>query len=113
MRDTTISYDGGVRRSECLPQIPHFVDEWADREGLELANLTTSLGADVNVYAYGPGINYGIVTHVQETLLNHDWPSTVANADNSLAGRSVASFNATPVIIEFSMQHPLDLNISG
>lgn len=41
--DTVIPYDGGARRSRCLPTIPHFMTNWAELNGLGSSNVTTDL----------------------------------------------------------------------
>lgn len=107
-KDNTIAYSGSVRKGECLPSIPHFVQEWAERNGLGLGNFTSSLGVDVDVYSYGIGLDYGLVTHVDEKGLDHDWAATAANGDNTQVGRvGPASFNAMPVLVEFFLRHAL------
>ncbi|KAI4741055.1 alpha/beta-hydrolase [Aureobasidium sp. EXF-12298] len=41
--DETIPYDGGPRRDRCLPNLPHFMIEWSERNGLGTSNTSTSL----------------------------------------------------------------------
>ncbi|KAJ6789457.1 hypothetical protein PWT90_00258 [Aphanocladium album] len=105
--DTTISYSGGERNGECLPTIPHFVREWAIRDGLGTKNKTTPLAANAVTYSYGSGQDEGLVQHVFESDIGHDWPSTKPNHDNTKPGRHVASFNATPIILDFFSKHRL------
>ncbi|KAI9734030.1 MAG: hypothetical protein M1818_006968 [Claussenomyces sp. TS43310] len=102
--DTTIPYTGGAHRGECLPAIPHWVHEWADRDGLSLDNTTTRLEKDTWEYTYGQD---GLVTHVYDESIGHDWPSTVPNHDNQQSGHHPASFNATPIILEYFGNHTL------
>jgi hypothetical protein len=71
--DTTIAYEGGLRKNECLPSIPHFIQEWAVRDGLSLVNTTSNLTRDTLLYSYGKGIEEGLVTHVFDTDIGHDW----------------------------------------
>jgi poly(3-hydroxybutyrate) depolymerase len=107
-KDGTISYNGGPRKGACLPAIPRIVHEWARRDGLGLHNWTSHLGSDTSIYQYGTGLDYGLVTHVKNTVIGHDWPATIPNDDNTQEGRTgPASFNATPIIMEFFLRHPL------
>jgi poly(3-hydroxybutyrate) depolymerase len=105
--DTTISYSGGRRDGECLPTIPHFINQWARRDGLSEKNVTTSLAKNAVWYRYGEGSDAGLVGLVFESDIGHDWPSTAPNADNEVNGHHVASFNATPIILNFFARHPL------
>ncbi|KAF1344837.1 putative ferulic acid esterase [Delphinella strobiligena] len=80
--DTTIAYYGGPRKNHCLPTIPHFVTEWAERDGLGGSNISTSLdGGNVTKYefgasthAIGPYNATGLVTHYRVEGLGHMWP---------------------------------------
>jgi poly(3-hydroxybutyrate) depolymerase len=101
--DTTIAYAGGERKGECLPSIPHFIQEWAHTDGLRSHNTTERLTEDAVIYSFGRGL----VQLVYDSVLGHDWPSTVPNADNSAAGQHPARFNATPMIMEFFNARPL------
>lgn len=105
--DTTISYDGGERKDECLPTIPHFIQEWAARDLLSPTNTTYPLALDTVVYSYGTGRKKGLVELVYDAVIGHDWPSTAPNSDNQVAGHHPASFNATPIILGFFASHPL------
>jgi poly(3-hydroxybutyrate) depolymerase len=107
--DTTISYIGGERKNECLPAIPHFVQEWAARDGLGDQNVTTPLASNTVVYSFGRGYHARLVELVYDSVIGHDWPSTLPNADNEVAGHHPASFNATPIILQFFEHHPLGL----
>ncbi|RAO67550.1 uncharacterized protein BHQ10_003562 [Talaromyces amestolkiae] len=99
--DTTIAYAGGERKDECLPSIPHFIQEWAARDDLPTHNITKPLATDTVVYSFGDGL----VELVYDSVIGHDWPSTVPNSDNSVAGHHPASFNATPIIMNFFEAH--------
>lgn len=99
--DTTIPYAGGERKDECLPSIPHFIQEWAARDGLSAQNMTKPLAENTVVYSFGEGL----VELVYDSVIGHDWPSTVPNSDNSVAGHHPASFNATPIIMDFFEAH--------
>ncbi|KAM0263711.1 hypothetical protein ACHAQJ_001025 [Trichoderma viride] len=105
--DTTINYQGGERKKECLPSIPHFIQQWAVRDGLDLHNITTPISSNTVSYKFGTGVNFGLVEQVYDSVIGHDWPSTAPNADNQVSGHHIASFNATPIIMEFFKQHPL------
>lgn len=105
--DTVISYEGGERKNACLPTIPHFIQEWAARDGLGDKNVTIPLSPDTVIYRYGNGFNNGLVELIYDSVIGHDWPSTLPNADNEVAGHHPASFNATPIILEFFERHTL------
>ncbi|OAQ99982.1 hypothetical protein LLEC1_04464 [Akanthomyces lecanii] len=105
--DTTIHYGGGARKKECLPAIPHFIQQWAVRNGLGLQNQTSKIADHTESYTFGSGASAGLVRHVYEADIGHDWPSTSPNADNSRDGHHVASYNATPIILDFFSKHSL------
>ncbi|KAK4934790.1 hypothetical protein LTR10_024030 [Elasticomyces elasticus] len=105
--DTTISYNGGERKDECLPTIPHFIEEWAARDLLSPDNTTIPIANNTVLYRYGAGLETGLVGLVYDAVIGHDWPSTAPNADNQVAGHHPASFNATPIILGFFATHPL------
>ncbi|KAM3087054.1 hypothetical protein ACMFMG_001164 [Clarireedia jacksonii] len=106
--DETIHYSGQRNRSnECLPTIPHWVREWAERDGLGLKNVTTELTNDTLVYTYGTGNETGLVTHVFDSSIGHDWPSTELNDDFRRNGDGPATFNATSIILEWFQQYVL------
>lgn len=107
--DTTIAYLGGERKSECLPTIPHFIQQWAMRDDLGENNVTIPLASDTETYSFGHGAQAGLVELTYESNIGHDWPSTVPNADNTVAGHHVANYNATPIILDFFESHPLSL----
>ncbi|KAE8443570.1 hypothetical protein EG329_001732 [Mollisiaceae sp. DMI_Dod_QoI] len=103
--DTTIPYSGGPRRRECLPTIPHWIQEWSKREGYGLKNKTTSLyNGNVLKYEYGGDAGQlGIVTHYLTAGLGHAWPNTNPNDDNP----SGTFYNATPIIMDFFGKYTL------
>ncbi|RDW61598.1 carbohydrate esterase family 1 protein [Coleophoma crateriformis] len=105
--DTTISYDGGARKNECLPAIPHFVQQWALRDHLSLDNRTTYITNDTRLYSYGDRNEAGLVSHILDESIGHDWPSTLPNADNTQVDHVLASYNATPIILGFFKRYPL------
>lgn len=100
-KDTTIACNGGARKGQCLPSIPHFIQEWAARDNLAASNVTEPLAKNTVVYNFGDGL----VELVYDSVIGHDWPSTVRNADNSVHGHHPASFNATPIIMDFFQAH--------
>ncbi|KAM0139361.1 hypothetical protein ACHAP3_003130 [Botrytis cinerea] len=106
--DSTIRYYGQANRSnQCIPTVPHWVHQWALRDELGLKNVTTDLTNDTAVYSYGKGEDEGLVQHVFDRKLGHDWPSTVLNADLIGHGEGPASFDATPMILDFFQKHIL------
>ncbi|KAF5718668.1 carbohydrate esterase family 1 [Fusarium globosum] len=105
--DTTIHYDGGARQKECLPSIPHFIQQWALRDDLGSSNQETHIAPNTVRYRFGSGSTEGLVEHYFESDIGHDWPSTVPNDDNQRSGHHVASYNATPIIVDFFSQHSL------
>ncbi|KAJ0116507.1 hypothetical protein J7T55_007487 [Diaporthe amygdali] len=113
LADDTIKYYGGERKGGCLPTIPHWVQTWAERDGLGPENVTSAVpGAPSDSsavrYEFGEGSQQGLVTHIMDgTDIGHDWPSTQPNSDNSQAGRHPASFNASSLILDFFAAHPL------
>ena len=107
--DTTIPYLGGERKKECLPTVPHWIQQWAQRDKLCGRNRTTAIANNRVLYEFGNSINPGLVKLVFDSVIAHDWPSTAPNADNMLPGRKPASFNATPMILEFFREHTLNL----
>ncbi|KIW90543.1 uncharacterized protein Z519_09190 [Cladophialophora bantiana CBS 173.52] len=105
--DTAIPYTGKERKGECLPSIPHFIQEWALREGLGTTNITTPVANDTVKYTYGMGHDAGFVAFIFDSDIGHDWPSTAPNGDNQHAGHHPASSNATPIILDFFQHHRL------
>lgn len=110
--DTTIAYLGGERKDACLPTIPHFIREWAERDHLGESNSTSPLAADTVIYSFGHGIRSGLVKLIYESNIGHDWPSTEPNSDNTASGHHVANYNATPIILDFFDQNPLSISES-
>jgi len=71
--DHTIDYEGKGRRRQCLPSIPHWVEEWVLRDELEGVEESKIGTGNATLYKYGGGI----VSHVFDRGIGHDWPSTV------------------------------------
>lgn len=107
--DTTISYEGGERKNKCLPAIPHFIQQSAARDGPDCQNFTTPVSSNTASYKFGDEFEAGLVEHIFDSVIGHDWPRTVPNADIQRAGHHVASFNATLIIVDFFKLHPLDI----
>ncbi|KAL2067596.1 hypothetical protein VTL71DRAFT_2021 [Oculimacula yallundae] len=99
--DPTIKYKGAGRRRQCLPSIPHWVEAWVDRDGLEGKGMETErVGKNATRFDYGGGI----VSHVYDPSLEHVWPSTSYNTDNK---GDVATFDASSIIVDFFKKHTL------
>lgn len=95
--DGTIPYPGGARRGYCLPTVPHWVTDWATRDGLSTSNVTTSLASGkVTKYEFGAsqGVQ-GLVTHYKVAGWGHSWASINAGAP----------IDATPLIMDFFYSH--------
>ncbi|THY45685.1 hypothetical protein D6C98_07739 [Aureobasidium pullulans] len=95
--DGTIPYPGGARRGYCLPTVPHWVTDWAIRDGLSTSNITTSLASGkVTKYEFGAsqGVQ-GLVTHYKVAGWGHSWASINAGAP----------IDATPLIMDFFYSH--------
>ena len=105
-KDHTIDYEGKGRRCQCLPSIPHWVEEWVLRDGLEGEEKSKIDTGNATLYKYGGGI----VSHVFDPDIGHDWPSMVRSylfvfgsrlqadlicqMENSDNHGSIATFNA-------------------
>ncbi|CAN8100561.1 unnamed protein product [Discula destructiva] len=113
LNDSTINYNGGVRRKACLPTIPHWIQTWAERDGLGSTNTSSRVpgaldGSMAIRYEFGQGSKQGLVTHIMDgTNIGHDWPSSLLNDDAEGNGDPPASFNASSIIIEFFAAHSL------
>ncbi|KAG9854360.1 carbohydrate esterase family 1 protein, partial [Aureobasidium melanogenum] len=95
--DGTIPYPGGPRRGYCLPAVPHWVTDWALRDGLSSSNVTTSLaGGNVTKYEFGASSGMqGLVTHYKVAGWGHAWVSINAGAP----------IDATPILMDFFYAH--------
>ena len=97
--DETIPYDGGPRRNRCLPNLPHFMTEWSERNALGASNASSSLyHKDVVRYYYGNNTYPDVNVHYRVHGLGHYWPS-LANG---------SSFDATPLLLNFWNKWTLD-----
>lgn len=111
--DDVIPYDGGEDRGDCLPAIDHFIQSWAQVNGLDPNSNTTgrvkgATDKNATVFQFGEGKSLGMVTHIMVGEdIGHDWPSTEDNEDNTLPGHHPASFNASSVIMDFFNSHPM------
>jgi poly(3-hydroxybutyrate) depolymerase len=106
-QDPIIAYDGGPRKEECLPSIPHWITEWAIRDGLPSQNISIPVVTNTTAYTFGDIFEWGLVVEVSTVNNGHTWPATVPNEDNQVAGQHLALFNATSMIIKFFENHPL------
>ncbi|KAH8846984.1 hypothetical protein MCOR03_008377 [Pyricularia oryzae] len=109
--DPTIPYRGIYRSGtrSCLPDIRHWVREWAFRDGLKgtqdnstiqgSQNGVKSAWKDERVTLFYDGDN-----------IPHDWPSLVENSDN--AGGPTAAFNASDIILPWFERWSLPLCLS-
>lgn len=71
LADGTISYNGDVRRKACLPTIPHWIQGWAEHDGLGTTNASSqvpgALGESTAVrYEFGQDAEKGLVTHIMD-----------------------------------------------
>lgn len=104
--DDVVSYDGGKRRGGCLPNVGHWISQWAVREGLnsdptENQEITSS----ATKYIYGDGDEKGLVSFVYDGKnVGHVWPATV-DEDGDTPG--TASFNASSLIMDFFKEQQL------
>lgn len=90
-KDETIPYNGGKRRNRCLPNIPHFMRAWGNRNGLGSNSADASLfDGHVKKSEWGAGNLKGINTHYAIDNMPHTWP----NAKSYY-------IDATPVIMDF------------
>ncbi|KAK5631364.1 hypothetical protein RRF57_007078 [Xylaria bambusicola] len=104
--DNTIPYSGGPRSGECLPFIPHFVAEWAARDGLgsdpDSVGALSGAADNATVYSYGSGDTTDLVRLVYSgNHVDHSWPATIPNADSIAHGTGPATFNASSLILDF------------
>lgn len=71
LHDKTINYTGGVRRKACLPTIPHWIQTWAEKDGLGTTNVSSAVpealaGSTAVRYEFGEGQDQGLVTHIMD-----------------------------------------------
>lgn len=106
-QDGTANYTGDERKGNCLPDISFWVEHWAMLDELSTDGETEQLAdgtPNTSIVRYGTGEKKGLVSHVFEKDIGHDWPSKETNSDND---GEVAEFDATPIILEFFDDHPL------
>lgn len=76
--DGTIKYNGAGRNHECVPSIPHWIRQWANRDDFAFPkNVSSTIAKDTTLYQFGEGADLGRVSHVFDSVIDHDWPSTV------------------------------------
>ena len=103
--DGTIPYEGGPRKSECLPSIQHWIEAWAGRDGLGTDGTITALTGDATREVFGAS---GLVQHIYSgDRVDHSWPATFSNSDNEGHGDGPASFNATSIIVAWFDKYAL------
>lgn len=71
LADQTIKYSGGTQHKACLPTIPHWIQTWAERDGLGSTNVSSGVpgalpGSTAVMYQFGNGDNLGLVTHIMD-----------------------------------------------
>ncbi|KAF7453615.1 LpqC, Poly(3-hydroxybutyrate) depolymerase [Pyrenophora tritici-repentis] len=99
--DKTIPYGGGIntRGNANSTSIVAYMDDWAKRDGFEVAANTTSYLCSGNMrvtrYSWDD-----VVIHYNYTNLEHDWPSSFPNGDtkNLLTCKEA---EATSIILEW------------
>lgn len=102
--DTVVAYKGGSRRGGCLPNVGHWISQWAIRDGLDAdptdeVNITSA----ATKYIYGDGDDKGLVTFVYDGKdVGHVWPATDEDGD-----KGTASFNASSIIMDFFKEQQL------
>ncbi|KAI0140408.1 carbohydrate esterase family 1 protein [Pestalotiopsis sp. NC0098] len=108
--DPVVPYDGDdSKRDACLPAIPHWVQDWAERNDLGTSNTSTSITKSAKLYQFGNDSNLGLVSHVYDgSSIGHVWPTKKLFADDS--DSATASFDATPMILEFFGNYTLDID---
>lgn len=106
-KDTTIPYAGGTntRGNANSTNVVTWVDDWAERNGFEVAANTTSYLCDgskkVTKYSWD-----GTVVHYNYTNLYHDWPSSFPNGDTEKA-LTCKEAEATSIILDWFMKWTL------
>ncbi|RYP63958.1 hypothetical protein DL771_008993 [Monosporascus sp. 5C6A] len=103
--DSVIPYEGISRRGGCVPNVGHWISQWAVREGLGPdPTETEEVTNEATKYLYGGGDEQGLVSFVYAgQQVGHAWPATVGGRGN----RGTASFNASSLIMEFFRGHHL------
>lgn len=106
--DPVIPYSGDAgKRDACLPAIPHWVQTWAKRNNLGTSNKSTSITQAATWHRFGTGSRLGLVSHVYDGAnVGHVWPATKHSARDT-GDSSTASFNATPMILNFFSNYTL------
>lgn len=100
-RDKTIPYGGGIntRGNANSTSIVTYVDDWAKRDGFEVAANTTSYlckgKMKVTRYSWDD-----VVVHYNYTNLEHDWPSSFPNGDTTDL-LTCEEAEATPIILDW------------
>lgn len=111
--DPVIPYYGDSgKRDACLPTIPHWVQTWARRNNLGTTNTSTSITKAATWHRFGTGSSLGLVSHVYDGAdVGHVWPAREKqNGVGDIGASSTASFDATPMILEFFGNYTLATN---
>jgi poly(3-hydroxybutyrate) depolymerase len=108
-KDGTIPFFGGPKRGACLPSIPHWVQQWALRDGLPSApSVALRISSDATMYVYGQGPDTGLLRFVNAGRnVDHDWMATFPNTDSISHGSGPATFNASSIIMDFFRSYTL------
>ncbi|RYO82969.1 hypothetical protein DL763_008022 [Monosporascus cannonballus] len=103
--DGIIPYEGTSRRGGCVPNVGHWISQWAVREGLGPGpTVTEEVTEEATKYLYGGGDEQGLVSFVYAGKeVGHVWPATVGGRGNT----GTASFNASSLIMEFFRDNQL------
>ncbi|KAK9420196.1 putative Alpha/Beta hydrolase protein [Seiridium unicorne] len=107
--DDVIPYNGDPsKRGACLPAIPHWVQAMVELNNLGSSNASTSLTSSATLYQFGGDeATPGLVSHVYDGIsIGPVWPATEKFA-RTIGGNSSASFNATPMILDFFSKYSL------
>ncbi|KAI0123960.1 carbohydrate esterase family 1 protein [Xylariales sp. AK1849] len=102
--DSTVKYHGAFRKNACLPDVKHWIEEWARRDGLDTIPVNETIPVTVN--RINMTFGRGLVKLVYDgDYIPHDWPASFSNSDNG--GQNLVSFNATTWIMGFFNAHSL------
>lgn len=71
------------------------MQSWAIRNGLSTTFTSNLTALDTVIYTYGTGSDTGLVTHVFDTNIGHDWPSTEPNVSHH--SRSMKTMDRTTI----------------
>lgn len=75
--DGQIDYAGKIgRKDACLPAIPQWIQQWAERAELESTNASSQVpgalgGGTAARYQFGTGSEEGLVTHIMDGTVSY------------------------------------------